>query len=100
MRTVNTDAHQPAVDPETDTVSVALIGRLHRCSQSIFPCVGKGVASGVSHNSMRASALPKTGVPTGGAIGHFANSIRIFYAELATFLLARDALVELTGSIA
>ena len=65
-----------------------------------FPAAGKGFANGVWSNFMRASTLSTSGIPQGVAIEHLANSNRVVYAELATFLLARDALVELTGSIA
>jgi hypothetical protein len=44
--------------------------------------------------------LPGTGCPRAGGTRRFAKSISIFTAELGTFLLARDALVELTVGIA
>lgn len=100
MQTVITDAHPPEVEPETDTVSVAVIGRFHRWSRSISPSAGKGSTSGVLHNSMRASTLPRTGVPRAGGTRRFAKSIRVVHAPAPCFWLERHALRRVTVRIA
>jgi len=76
MRTMDMGARRAAGEPETDPVMVVRIGRLHRWSRSIFPCVGKGFAGGVRTQVHAGERAVEIGRP---ARGHNSAFLELHY---------------------